>query len=731
MLPHQIQLRTKFLILSLFFVSQSFLFAQNASLDSLQNALKTYPKKDTVRVNLLNKIATKIFASDGDKALKLLKESESLSDELSYKKGKAYSLLFSGNIMVNRADYTNAITYFDNAFEIYKSLRDKGGMANCHFNFGRSYFYLGNYAKAEENYKNAIALSEETGDQKRLSSSLIGIGVLYSKLDDYDKSMEQYQRALKIDEKIGNKKGIANSLNTIGNIYRKQAKYALALENYSRSLEIKEQLGEQQGIAANLLNIGMVYEELDKDEEAFQYYKRALVIFEKLKSKKETLATLTNLGVLYMNHKESAKAKDHFNRAFELSQEIKSKYDEANILLNMGTLGLLEKNYESALANLQKAVDIQNQLGDKRELSYGYLKIGQIYLAMKDYDKAMAFADKGSEIAKSLQLIDFQRDFAKLQSQIYYDTKEYKLAYEKSEAHKLLNDSIFKSEKLDEVADVKYKYHYKDSLNSANEREHSLQKTVKTIDTQLASSNQQKIWWIVGFLGLVILLGILMARVKIRRVKMENKQLLTEQKLLRSQMNPHFIFNSLQNVRSLINSGQGEEAVHYLTKFSKLTRQILESSNVNYISLDEEIEMIKNYISVQQLLYDNSFDYEISVDETIDTEATFLPPMLAQPFIENAIKHGLSSKKKDGKIHISFYLKDGKLFFEVSDNGVGFGAVATSEGHKSMAMAITKERLVKYTKNEAFELEINNILDHAQNIAGAKVAFEIPYIYEN
>lgn len=721
----------KCLIAAMLFAGQGFLFAQNVSLDSLQNALKTHTKKDTIRVNLLNKVATRIFVSDGDQALRLLKESESLSDELSYKKGKAYSALFTGNIFVNRSDYNTALSYFDNAFSIYKGLKDKEGLANCHYNFGRSYFYLGDYAKAEDHYKTAIALCEETGDQKRQSASLIGVGVLYSKLGQYDKSVECYQKALKIDERLGNKKGIANNLNVMGNIYRKEAKYALALENYSKSLEIKEQLGEQPGIAANLNNIGLVYEELDRDDEAMVYYRRALVIFEKLKARTEIMGLLSNMGILYMNHHQVNQARTHFERALDLSREVGNRMTEGNVLSNIGTLDFISKNYPGALSNLRKAAAIHEELGEKRELAYAYLKTGEVYHAMKDNEKALEFADKGADLAKRLGIVDFQRDFAKLHSEIYYETKQYKLAYEKSEAHKLLNDSIFKAEKLAEVADVKYKYKYKDSLSSANARGNSLQKAVTEIDTELASTNQQKWWWIIGFLALVIVIGVILARVKIRRVKMENKQLLTEQKLLRSQMNPHFIFNSLQNIRSLVQNGQGEEAVQYLTKFSRLTRQILESSDVSYISLEEEIGMLKNYVSVQQLLYDQAFECEFQIDEDIDTESTFLPPMLTQPFIENAIKHGLSGKKGEGKIHIGFYLKEGKLMFEVSDNGSGFGSSVKTHGHKSMAMAITKERLVKYTKNDSFELVIDNILDQAQNVIGAKVAFEIPYIYEN
>jgi len=137
-------------------------------------------------------------------------------------------------------------------------------------------------------------------------------------------------------------------------------------------------------------------------------------------------------------------------------------------------------------------------------------------------------------------------------------------------------------------------------------------------------------------------------------------------------MNPHFVFNSIDNIKSLIYNKKDEQAVDYLTRFSKLTRQILENSNEGYISLEEEIAMLENYLSIQQLLYSYRFTFTIDVAPAIDTESVYVPPMLTQPFIENAIKHGLKHKPENGKVAIRFYKMESRLFFEVTDNGSGF-----------------------------------------------------------
>lgn len=219
--------------------------------------------------------------------------------------------------------------------------------------------------------------------------------------------------------------------------------------------------------------------------------------------------------------------------------------------------------------------------------------------------------------------------------------------------------------------------------------------------------------------------------------KLKNKQFISDlekqalnQKLLLTQMNPHFIFNSIDNIKSLIHNKKDIQAVNYLTKFSSLTRQILENSNENYISLQEEITMLENYLVIQQLLYTNKFEFSIYVSPIINKEATYIPPMLTQPFIENAIKHGLKNKDKNGKVAIHFFKNESKLFFEVTDNGNGFNKTDKESNHKSLAVAMTKKRLEYYTKKSKFLLQMENITDANEKIIGAKINFEIPYIYE-
>ncbi len=177
-----------------------------------------------------------------------------------------------------------------------------------------------------------------------------------------------------------------------------------------------------------------------------------------------------------------------------------------------------------------------------------------------------------------------------------------------------------------------------------------------------------------------------------------------ERRLLRSQMDPHFIFNALGNIQSMILQQDTIPAVSYLNKFAKLTRQILEQSRKETISLEEEIGTLKNYIELQQLRLNNSFDYEIICDESVEYDI-LIPPLLLQPFIENAVEHGLKPKSKDEKgileIHFTQQTDQKNLICTIKDNGIGLAAsrkLKINKNHQSLSTTITDERLAKMQK---------------------------------
>jgi ligand-binding sensor domain-containing protein len=213
----------------------------------------------------------------------------------------------------------------------------------------------------------------------------------------------------------------------------------------------------------------------------------------------------------------------------------------------------------------------------------------------------------------------------------------------------------------------------------------------------------------------------------------EKSMLELEQKALRLQMNPHFIFNALNSIQAQIMENNEQTARFYLAKFSRLMRMILENSRNASISLEEEISTLDNYLSLEQFSSGNQFDYEITVDESCSVEEDRLPPMMIQPFVENAILHGFKHLKHRGKLSIRFSRQNGFLECSIGDNGVGRkqardqNRAQQEEHHKSTALIVTQERLDLMDKDHSVKmLEITDLLDAEGNASGTKVCIRIP-----
>ena len=248
-------------------------------------------------------------------------------------------------------------------------------------------------------------------------------------------------------------------------------------------------------------------------------------------------------------------------------------------------------------------------------------------------------------------------------------------------------------------------------------------------------------WWfrLVGvLLGILIIGWIIKSRIDgIRKEKekleMEKNLLSLEQKALQLQMNPHFIFNALNSIQSLISQKDNKTARYQLAKFSKLMRSILENSRVQSIQLYDEIQTLKNYLSIEQSSRGNTFEFEITTDDNIDTEEMTIPPMMLQPFVENAIIHGVAHLKEKGKIEVHFTQKNQTLECEIIDNGIGRAKAKELKSqvehqHKSAGLEVTQERLDILNKDVKGQksLEFIDLVDALGKAIGTKVVVRLP-----
>jgi sensor histidine kinase YesM len=216
------------------------------------------------------------------------------------------------------------------------------------------------------------------------------------------------------------------------------------------------------------------------------------------------------------------------------------------------------------------------------------------------------------------------------------------------------------------------------------------------------------------------------------KVELQKEKTELEMQALRAQMNPHFIFNSLNSINRFILQKQGYEATEYLTKFSRLIRMILNSSSNASVSLAQDLDALKLYLELESLRFEKKFSYKIDCDSEVDTDFVQVPPMLLQPFVENAIWHGLMNKEGEGHLWISINQQDATLICTITDDGIGRKRAAElqekSGKHKSMGMKITESRIAMMQKmsGENKSVEIRDLVDAGGCVAGTEVSLRIP-----
>lgn len=592
---------------------------------------------------------------------------------------------------------------YDNAdFDRYNALMGKIAYKNSQQNTSlkKKYLkYLGNY------YSNVSVRQEEEGNPK----SMLFI----------DKAIKTYKEASADNE-------LNAALISKGLIYYRKKEYKKAISNFYAALKYFDQhkKGNEDNLWYIYLNLGVVYSEQGYNKQAVDFHKKAIFYINQkphplsVEDELQKCTMYLNEGFCNLTLNQYDEAARNLNASLLLSRKHK---DNSLMGLALGRLGMIEmkkNNYDEAQKLLEEA-----EVLSENDFSKGLTltNLGEVYFKKKKYKKAEITLNNGLLIAKTIGNIDLIERIYQILYQVTKESGQYQKSLSMLELFHQYKDSSKVMENRSTLKEQQLKFAFE-----KRELKYKLENERK---------NFRKNVLLVGLLFLIVLIIVgtyfLYKNYKQKQAinQLEKNEL--KQKLLLTQMNPHFIFNSIDNIQSLIYNKQDKDAINYLGKFSKLTRQILEHSTENYITLEEEITLIENYLSIQQLLYNNKFDFQISVDETIEPEAILLPPMLIQPFVENAIKHGLKGKASQGKIKILFEKRKELLHVEIIDNGEGFREEKQLGTKKSLAMKITKERLGVLLKNENVVVHHINIVGENNKIMGAKVYFEIPYIYEN
>jgi tetratricopeptide (TPR) repeat protein len=530
--------------------------------------------------------------------------------------------------------------------------------------------------------------------------------------------------------------------------------------NYNfKAQETLKKFGDEYNLNILNLNIGVAYLRMGYYSLANDYLYKARAYFDNSNDLITRSRVYVNLTFLFELLKQNEKAEQIVYQSLEAAKIAHDTIALSSAFYNLAEIVYLrQKDYPEAIKAYKKAAEIAESAGIQRSLAYAQRGLGQAYFLAGKIDSAkyylnLALNSLGSDLLTKIQAhqnyadvyisesaykmaLEHSRMALSLSKQIemkphiiqtykqlsiiYSKLKNYEKAYDYRDSSAVLSDSLYEEKRMKQAMELEEIYQNKKKQEEIDTLAYENQKTENLVITLV--------------LVLVVLLLVAFFVYRVNKLKVANKQSELEQKLLRSQMNPHFIFNAISSIQNFVQKNKPTEASLYLANFAKLMRHILLNSREEFIALEDEINTLENYLKLQQLRYNNQFNFEINVSEDIDSEEIGLPPMLLQPFVENSIKHGIAKKAEGyGSIAINFHSNSGSLIAELTDNGIGRQKAdeRSEKKHISLATKITRERLNHLGRafRKKASIEIVDLIDDKEGAKGTKVIIKLPLRY--
>jgi len=687
-----------------------------------------YSVYDTASINIINEKALDLHRKKPDSAFLLAHDALYQSEKINYQEGIADSykaLAYFHLLNFTRNDSANH--YFKLAFDIYQKLENYKGMGSVSYGLGYLYSFKGNLTESEKYLQKGLMYFSKIHNKTGIYNSYHALSYIYKQNKEYEKAEEYINKAIVYAKQTKDLSAQANFYNSKGNIYKDQALFEHAIDIYFEALKLWEEAGDSAGTAIAHGSIGNMYYYQKDYKKALEYLFKKLPISVKRNDYWEVSKTYNTIALVCNDQGKYDSSLIYMKKSLQLNLMMNFPSGIADAYNNLASTYYLMSITDSAVYYADKSIIIARNIYDQPKLATFYILRGKIYLKSGNEQKALKDLKRGYAIAKKLEMPFEISDASKLLSSIYSGNGHYKEAFNMLSEHNIMQDSLNKAENIRKITQLELQYEF-------DKKQRKIENKIKQERLANEAKMQQQRIYIFGLsivLVFFVLFGILIFRQKTLQAKFKTIEL--GQKLLRTQMNPHFIFNSLCAIQDYMFSNSAKEAGNFLSRFAALMRQILENSRTEYITVENEISMLNNYLEIQKLRFEKKFTYQIDIDEAIDKETFGIPPMLAQPFIENAIEHGLIPKKEAGKILIHLYLQNGLISYEIEDNGVGRKeAMKTKEDQKvareSLATTLTRERLA-YLKKQTGKNSFFQIVDLLENNepAGTRVTFSIPY----
>jgi hypothetical protein len=685
----------------IFFLLPAALFGQQRQIDSMKAVLPSM--HDTARIDCLNGLGFQyVIAEKRDSADHYADLAYEAAKKAGYIHGIAEAFHCRSQIAKHfDDDFRKSEAFAKESLRWYEMTANKKNIYDVYSYASFSVFSQSKYDEATTYSWLMYEYGKKMKDTSEMIDGLTSLMVIQYQKGNFDTAFYYVQQAQQLAIAAKDEESLGVEYFNFGTLYRAIGDYATALSYYRRAFEKDKPEFVQHRIAGDWdiwtrMEYAELFSLLHQCDSAWHYYHIA----------------------------ESAGILPKYERVY---------------LVSTGETYLIQKNYRMALQNFLSGLVDHKKLNDVNEIKRTLLNIARTYYNLNDNANAIRYAREGLALSLQTKSRQYAADAYNIFYSVYDRLHQTDSAYFYYLKYNGIREAILSNQTKGKFA----AYNYEQKIENLNKERLISQQQLSLQQQQLKSESfLRKI--LIGGMLFVLLLGFIIFRniiLQRRNEKLRNETTHAELKqqgaelemqALRAQMNPHFIFNCLNSINRFILKNETEAASDYLTKFSRLIRMVLVNSKNKMITLDDELEMLRLYIDMERLRFKNCFDYKISFLNTVDSDNIYMPPLLLQPFAENAIWHGLMNKEGHGHLEIAFCMEGYLLICTIEDNGVGREAAArlkskSATKEKSMGLKITKERLALINKDleDGASFEFVDLVDQDGDPAGTKVILKI------
>lgn len=724
----------RYLILGILILNSILSSSQSTKLDSLNQKIAKAKSIDTNYIKLLIEKSI-IFIKENnilakEIAFQSLNEAEKIKS--SFFTAKATRLIGDVYLNVEPVNYDSCQYYYKTAVNLFSKINEKNVLPEIFFNIGLSGYYKGDTSFCYLNFDNGIKVAREINDISNLIMILRSKGAIKQNTSNYFAAIGLFNEALILSKKqkdLNNQILLLTDLSTVYFIlsrYKESINYALTV------LELNKNAADKLNDVICYSSIALSYKKLFDFKAAEKYFLKAISLTTTIKDKTDRNLQLMTLhmllGNLYNNINNYTKADSLYKITKTYLSNSRLPNDYTNYYVNrsindydMGNISLAFQALDSALkyaVKSQSSRNIGRVYQRKAEVILSEIEKSKFKLG-NNINNLKNALDSSLLIAKQTSDAELEFFSVKSLSKLYWLLGNYKQAYLYKDSASILSDSLFSEQKRVETQNTIFNFELE---KQQVENKFKLEKEVQ----------KRNISFLLGsFIIVLLVLAFLLYKRRRDTAQIKNnllnkaKTIETEMKLLRLQLNPHFLFNSLNSIADYIRKNNTDKADYYLVKFAKLMRSTLESSEAKEISLSEELKMIELYIQLESMRLSNKLHLNIQIPDDINVEELVVPPLILQPFVENSIWHGLAKKEGEGIISIEIKMETDMITIYVDDNGVGRkNTQVNTQGRKSFGLTLTQERIELLNKMKNTKASVT-LIDLAQ---GTRVQLQLPLI---